>query len=281
MASEQAIKGTAALVSAVVSTIAETAGLAVSLPSWLPYAAVAVSGLAGATYGAKRGFDVVGVVGLTFATGLGGLLLRDLLTSSATPNILSNPMFVIVAACTAVVGFFFAGLIARFEPVMVILDGIAMGLLCALGSGAALLAGLPWSSAVFVGVITAVGGPFLRDVLSGTAPSIVRPGAFITVPAIVASSVFVFLIGFHFNPGVAQLAAMAVSLVMRAGAQWFGWSTGSASDLSDNVWSFWSRKKSDVLNLSVQETQQHFFRAETPDVPSRDAMPTSDTGRPT
>lgn len=274
-------KDTAALVSSAMATIAEATELVVVLPSWLPYAAVAVSGLAGATYGAKRGFDVVGILGLTFATGLGGLLLRDLLISSDTPNILLQPLFVIVAFCTAVFGFFFAGLISRFESAMVLLDGMAMGLLCALGSGAALRAGLPLSSAVFVGVITAVGGSFLRDVLAGTAPSIVRPGVFITIPAIVASCVFVFLINVNFSPGLAQLAAMAVSLIMRAGAQWFGWHTGSASELSDKVWSFWSRKQRDIPELSVAETTQHFVRSQTADLTDRDDDTFSDLWRKT
>ncbi len=245
------------------STIAEAAGLVVVLPSWIPYAAVAVSGLAGATYGARRGFDVVGVFGMAFATGLGGLLLRDLLISSGTPNILTQPLFVIVAFWTAVVGFFFAGLISRFDPFMVILDGLAMGFLCTLGAGAALHADLPPSSAIFVGVITAVGGPFLRDITAGTAPTIVRPGVFVAVPAVIASTVFVTLVRLDFDAGFAQVAAMAISLIMRAGAQWLGWHTGSASDLSDKVWSFWSRKRQDVPELSVKETGQFFLDAET------------------
>lgn len=238
-------------------TAETTADFVIVLPSWLPYTAVAVSGLAGATYGAKRGFDVVGVVGLAFATGLGGLILRDLLVTSGTPNIFTQPMFVIVAFWTAVFGFFFAGLISRFESVLVVLDGLALGLLCALGAGAAIEAGLPPSSCIFVGVITAVGGPFLRDVLAGTAPTIVRPGAFIAIPAIVATSVFVVLIELDFNAGVAQVAAMVVSLIMRGGAQWFGWDTGSAADLSDKVWDFWSRKKPQLPHPSPHAAKHY------------------------
>lgn len=274
---EHAVGVHATLVSAAVSTYTIAAGLVVVLPSWLPYAAVAVSGLAGATYGAKRGFDVVGVCGLAFATGLGGLILRDLLISSQTPNIFTEPLFVIVAFWTAVVGFFFAGLISRFESIMVVLDGLAMGLLCALGAGAALVAGLPASSAVFVGVITAVGGPFLRDVLAGTAPSIVRPGVFIAVPAIIASTVFVFMVELNLSPGLAQIAAMIVSLILRASAQWFGLKTGSAAELSDRVWNFWQRDKRDTPEMSVEQTQQHFTDFERAHTQPIERVPPSDS----
>lgn len=241
------------------ASTAELSGLVIVLPSWTPYAAVGVSGLAGATYAAKRGFDVVGVFGIAFATGLGGLLLRDLLITTGTPNILTQPAYVVVAFWTAVIGFFFAGLISRFESIMVLLDGLAMGFLCTLGAGAALRAGLGPSSAVFVGVMTAIGGPLLRDVLAGTAPTIVRPGVFVAVPAIVATALFVAMIEVDANPGAAQVSAMVVSLLMRAGAQYFGWQTGSASDLSEKVWSFWSRKQREVPELTVQQTQQYFL----------------------
>ena len=76
----------------------EVNGLVIALPSWTTYAAVAVSGLAGATYAARRGFDVVGVFGIAFATGLGGLLIRDLLITTGTPNILTQPLFAAVAS---------------------------------------------------------------------------------------------------------------------------------------------------------------------------------------
>ena len=78
-------------------------------------------------------------------------------------------------------------------------------------------------------------------------PRSFAPGYSSPCPAVVASSVFVLLIKADADPGLAQIAAMVISLVMRAYAQWFGWYTGSAADLSDKVWSFWSRKSNAKL----------------------------------
>lgn len=220
--------------------------LAVGVPIWAAYAAVAVSGIAGATYAARRGFDVVGVFGLAFATGMGGLLLRDLLLGNIRENLFTEPWFLIIAFGAATVGFFFGGLIARFDAVMVILDGLAMGFLCSIGAEAGLLAELPGSSAVFLGIVTAIGGLVLRDVLAGNAPEVVRPGVFIAVPAIIASVIFVVMVQNNFNPSTALFVAMAVSLVLRAGAYWFGWRTSAAGQFSENVWSFWVRRKPEM-----------------------------------
>ncbi len=217
--------------------------LAFTLPAWTTYAAVAISGLAGATYAAKRGFDVVGVFSLAFATGLGGLTLTGVLLGNLTTTLLSSPWFLLVALGSAIIGFFFAGLISRFGPIMVVLDGLAMGFLCTVGAQEALQIGLAPTSAVFIGTLTAVGGLLLRDVLAGDAPQLVRPGAFIAMPAVISSTVFVVMVTSALDSNAAQLVAMATALFLRAGAYWFGWQTGSASDLSARAWSFWSRKQ--------------------------------------
>lgn len=241
------------------TTVADTdvAGLVVQVPFWAPYAAVAVSGLAGATYAAKRGFDVVGVFGISAATGLGGLILRDIFLNNLT-DMFREPAYLIVAFWTAIVGFLFAGLISRFDPVMVILDGLSMGFLCFVGADAAFAAGLPWSSALLIGVITGTGGLILRDVLAGSPPEIVRPGVFIAIPAFASSSVFVAISEFGWSPVLAQAAALLVALVLRAGAFWFGWRTGSAQELSDRVWSYWYRSERKVKSLTVRETTEYF-----------------------
>ncbi len=218
--------------------------LITSLPDWTPYAAVAVGGLAGATYAARRGFDAVGVFGLTFATGLGGLLLRDILLERGTPVVFTNPWYLVIALIAAIFGFFFAGLISQFDAALVLLDGLSVGFFAAAGAIASLRLHLPWPTAIFIGTVTAVGGIVIRDVLSGTAPVIVRPGQFVTVTAVAASSVFVGVYQLtDANFATSQVIAMLVALFLRIGTYWFGWSTGRAVDMSDRVWEYWARRK--------------------------------------
>lgn len=176
-------------------------------------------------------------------TGLGGLLLRDIVLQAGTPVILQNPVYLIIAFATAVVGLFFAGLISRMAGLIVVLDGLALGFLCTAGAIAALAQDLAPSSVIFIGVITGIGGLILRDVMAGDAPRIVLPGTFVAIPAIVASSVFVLLLELNANWTLARLAAMAIALGLRAGTHWLGWRTKPAADLSNQVWGIWGHSK--------------------------------------
>lgn len=66
---------------------------ATALPVWTLYLAVVVGGVAGATYAARRGFDVIGVLALSVTTGLGGLLMRDILLARG-PVVLRDSGFI-------------------------------------------------------------------------------------------------------------------------------------------------------------------------------------------
>lgn len=215
----------------------------IGLPPWTPYAAVFFSGLAGATYAARRGFDVIGVLGIAISTGLGGLLLRDVLLQRGTPVILTDPIYLEVAVATAVLGFFFAGLIARFKWTLIVLEGLSLGFLCTVGALPALREGLGAGSAIFLGVVTGVGGLVLRDLMAGEAPEILRPGIFVGVAALIGTVVFVGLIEQKANSVSAQIIAMAVVMILRILGEKRGWRTKSAIDITDRTWDFWQRGK--------------------------------------
>lgn len=206
-----------------------------AIPVWSAYLAVAVGGLAGASHAARRGFDVIGVIGLAVATGLGGLLLRDVLLQKGTPVVLTDPRYLLAAAVAALLGFFFAGSIGSLKQVLLVLDGLAMGLLVGLGASAALFFGLSPVAALFLGVTTAIGGGILRDLFSGESPTVLRPGIFTGVAALIGAVVFIVL----YYLGVAtfwnQLATIAVVFVVRVLALWRGWESPTPIDVGDRI----------------------------------------------
>ena len=214
-----------------------------SLPVWSSYAAVMVGGVAGASHAARRGFDVIGVLGLAIAGGLGGLLLRDVLLQKGTPVVLTDPRYLLFAALAALIGFFFAGLIARFAGVLLVLDALAMGLFVSLGASAAFYYDLGAPAAVFLGVTTGVGGTILRDLLSGEPPSVMRPGIFSGVAALFGSLVFVALADFGVDTLLNQLITIVAVFGMRLLAMWRGWESPTSVAVTDRLWDFWSRAK--------------------------------------
>lgn len=211
-----------------------------ALPDWTLYLAVVISGLAGATYAARRGFDVIGVLTLSITTGLGGLLIRDILLARG-PLVLRDPTFIWMAVIAAVLGFFFAGYIARFDRVLLGMEALAMGLLASVGADSALRAGLGALSAVAVGTIVGTAGSLLRDILGGDAPQLLRPGVFMGVIALGGSVLFVFLESITRQPLLAQIIVIAAVFLTRVVALKLDLETKPAADISDRVWSFWSR----------------------------------------
>lgn len=217
---------------------------ATALPQWTLYLAVVVGGVAGATYAARRGFDVIGVLTLSITAGLGGLLIRDILLARG-PIVLRDPSFIWSAVAAAVIGFFFAGYIARFDRALLGLEALAMGLLATVGTDSALRAGLGALSAVAVGTIVATAGPLFRDILGGDAPQLLRPGVFLGVIAVGSSLLYVGLNAWTGRPLLAQVATILIFFVTRMVAVRWHLETAPAADLSDRVWSRWNRKHSE------------------------------------
>lgn len=234
---------------ATLGTLGITVDASLALPAWTQLAAVGVGAVSGAAYAARRGFDVVGVMLLAVAEGLGGLLLRDTLLQTGTSIVLIDNRYLLLAAAAAVVGFFFAGLIDRLEPVVIVLDALALGFLCTVGASVALGEQLSWIAAIFIGTMTAVGGVTLRDLLAGEAPRVLRPGVFTAAAAFFGALAFVVLVKAAQLPtGQAQILAMLTVFAVRLLAVRLRWETRAARDITDRLWSFWSRDR---------ETQDH------------------------
>jgi len=218
--------------------------LGLSLPAWTKLAAVVTGSLVGAEFAAKRGFDPVGVFGLAFAQGLGGLVLLELLLLNGTPLFLQDPKYLIGSALASVAGFFFAGLLSRSYPLLITLDAVSSGFLVCVGVEAALALQLPLISAIFLGTLTATGGLVLRDVMAGISPTLLRPGVLNGAVALLGAALFALLHEFTELPiGVEQVAVVTFVFVLRMLAIWRGWKTRTTQDISDRFWGIWSRRE--------------------------------------
>ena len=210
---------------------------ATALPNWTLYLAVVVGGLAGATYAARRGFDVIGVLALSVTTGLGGLLLRDILLARG-PIVLRDNDFI----WSAVAGRGHRLLLRRLHRPL--RSGAARPR--GAGDGAtghrrhrqrACGPGLGALSAIAVGTIVATAGPLLRDILGGDAPQLLRPGVFLGVIALGGSILYVLLEAWTGQPLLSQIIVILAVFATRIVALLWDWETRPADDLSDRVWS--------------------------------------------
>lgn len=196
------------------------------VPLWADALAVAIGALQGATFAAgyrDRRLDLLGVGIIGIATGLGGGLLRDLFLN-VTPAAFSSNWFLLSATLAALAGMALERLVRRLDTVITVLDALTIGLFCAIGTSKALAAGLPEVPAVFIGVLSAVGGSVMRDLLLNSPIALMHVGSLYAVAAGIGAVIAVTLPALGADPVSTAIACVAVTMLVRLLAVRFGWS---------------------------------------------------------
>ncbi|MBD8140522.1 TRIC cation channel family protein [Frigoribacterium sp. CFBP 8759] len=178
-----------------------------------------------------RRLDLLGIAIIGIATGLGGGVLRDVLLGEV-PRAMSSNWYLLVAVAAAIVGMALQRVFTRLAGVITVLDALTIGLLGAIGSTKALSLGLPEIPAVFVGVIAAVGGSVLRDLLMNLTIAMMHVGSLYAVAAAGGTVVLVVAVTLGAPVAVSAIAGTSITLVIRMLAVRFGWTLPEQRALS-------------------------------------------------
>jgi len=178
-----------------------------------------------------RRLDLLGVAIIGTATGLGGGVLRDVLLG-VVPRAMSSNWYLLVALAAALLGMVLQRVFTRLAGVITLLDALTIGLLGAIGSTKALSLGLPEIPAVFVGVVAAVGGSVLRDLLMNLTIAMMHVGSLYAVAAAAGTALLVALTAVGVAVVPAAVAGVSLTFVIRMLAVRFGWSLPEQRALS-------------------------------------------------
>jgi uncharacterized membrane protein YeiH len=147
--------------------------------------AFAISGAAAAR---SRGLDWFGVIVVAFAVACGGGLLRDLCIGAVPPTGLTDWRYLAVAASAAVMTMAANPLVVRLAQLVTLFDSLGLGLFAVTGAQKAMIFGHNAEVAVLLGVVTAVGGGVMRDVLLNRVPEILQREIY-ALAAVVAAGI--------------------------------------------------------------------------------------------
>ena len=190
-----------------------------ALPLYVDLAAVGVGAFAGALFAIfNKRFDLIGVIAIAIMTGLGGGLIRDLFLAVGRPSALQENNYII----TVVIAVLMALLLGRWyhssrslaTKIVTALDSIAMGLFAVAGTYKALIFNAPVTVAILLGVITAVGGGVLRDVLARRTPAIFTGGPLYATATFIGASLFVVLDALDINRDLAVVITVITIFVI-------------------------------------------------------------------
>ena len=167
--------------------------LAAETPLWLALLTVGVNAVVGAlraTVDDEQHWDIVGMATFALLMGLGGGFVRDLLIGNLPVASLRTPWFIVTVLGTILVVLLLGQRISRIAVLVSLLNALALGLFAITGVADALRAGLPVVSALFVGVVAAVGGGVLVSVLKDEVPGILLTSAPNALVALLVSGVY-------------------------------------------------------------------------------------------
>ncbi len=134
--------------------------------------------ISGAIVGIQKKMDIFGVAILAMTTAVGGGIIRDIILNITPPAAFRDALLTLSSIETRFIVFCFVKYRvhlhrqAFMEMLLRIMDAIGLGIFTVIGVETAYthVAGTNVYLAVFVGVLTGVGGGVLRDVLAGTPP---------------------------------------------------------------------------------------------------------------
>jgi len=199
------------------------------LPIHLDLAASFFCAASGALAALRKRYDLVGILVLSYVTGLGGALLRDGLFLQAFPSpVLQDWRYLATVLAGAAAAAFFARQLHRLRVPFLVADALALGLYAVVGAQKTLALGLPALTAALVGVVNAVGGGILRDVLVREEPLVFRPGEFYALAAMAGCAAFLLLSApLHVPPIAAAIVGVTVACAARLLSVTLGWRTGA------------------------------------------------------
>ncbi len=205
----------------------------IDVPTWLDLLTIIVAALGGALFASRRGVTVTGVLLIAVAAGLGGGMIRDVLLAVGPPLAISDRAYLPAAASAAVVGMLVARWSHRLAWPMLLLDSLALGLFSVVGVERTLSADYPPASAVLIGVIAAMAGGIIRDLLAGDAPAIMQAGPWDASAALVGAVVMVVLVaGFDVPTAVVEWPIILLIAALTVLSTTLGWRAPMAQSLA-------------------------------------------------
>jgi uncharacterized membrane protein YeiH len=201
------------------------------VPLWIDLTSVVVAALAGAAVAVEERLDLVGGILLGVVMGLGGGIIRDLLLG-LRPVAVTNHYYLPTVTAAALAGYLFATLLRRLGTPFAVLDAMATGLFTVVGVEKALLYGLPYVSATFIGVAAGVGGGLFVDLIAGRPVGIVQRGPWNATAALAGAVFYVVLADLDAPTGFRQAAALAVVVATRLASLRWGLQTPLRDDLA-------------------------------------------------
>lgn len=187
------------------------------IPAALDYTAAFLFALTGGLVAYEKDYDFTGLAAMAIAVGVGGALIRDGIFLQQIPAVVADWRYLVAIAAAILIAVLIGDVISKnLTTVILIADALGLGLYGVVGAQKSVNLGLSAYAALLIGVVNAIGGGLLRDVMTGEDPVAFRPGQIYAVAAIAGVSVFIILgVGFKTPAWIAATACIVTTFGLR------------------------------------------------------------------
>ncbi len=177
----------------------------------------------GALKAIEHKLDVVGVVVLSGVAGLAGGIIRDVVLGLTPPSALVDPSYIIITSITGIGILLLYRYTKNLMRLFLTFDAFGLGIFSLLGANIAFsMFGLNLVIMIFSGVITAVGGGIIRDMLVSEVPLVLRKELYVSV-SFVGVLLFFILLYLGVNIIISTIIGIIVTTFFRIVAIKYNW----------------------------------------------------------
>ncbi|MBN1294842.1 MAG: trimeric intracellular cation channel family protein [Candidatus Latescibacteria bacterium] len=173
-----------------------------------------VFAVSGAFRAVKYELDILGVLVLSIATGVGGGIVRDVMIGYNPPAAFRDETYLLTCFAGGLIVFLAARKIAPRWDIVIALDALGLGVFAAIGAAKASLFGMGTIGIIMMAAITATGGGVIRDVLVREIPAVLKTD-FYAMAAMIGGACLAVVKHFGYGEHTQMLCAAAATLTLR------------------------------------------------------------------
>lgn len=170
--------------------------------------------LTGAVKGIQKHLDIFGVTVLACCVGVAGGLMRDSALNIIANSIIHQEYF-IICILTGIICFIIPTNYLKYDKLITICDAVGLGVFTSIGCIKAASLNLGLIGIIFSGVITAVGGGIVRDILSGDCPPTILKTDFYATASLIGTLTFFLLNSCSISLTLSFFIVMTIVITIR------------------------------------------------------------------
>jgi len=170
--------------------------------------------ISGALVAIKKDFDIFGVIIIAFVTAVGGGMIRDVLINAHPINWIGDINYIWIILTAVGVTFLFRSRIAPLRKTMFLFDTIGISVFTLSGLEKGLAYDLHPFVALVMGMVSAVFGGVIRDVLTRKVPLIFKKEIYASA-CLAGGVVYLILGNFNINKDLHFIIPAAVIFIIR------------------------------------------------------------------